>query len=263
MKGQRPMKRIATVTLVLTLVVAPASAQIVVHDPQNYAQAVLIAERTLREYQTLWEQYQALLRMAQRLPNMDRYRVPTGVIIAHDPSRWPYGAPWLQGLNNGDPRGGQYRKVTRPLAIPGELLTGLPPAARRAVENAYATIEITDSVAQIAGHQVALMRGYSGSLQQATQALEDDVLHPRSSYHEMTAVLDKVAAGELLARRQDNATNQLLSHALEQLLARGKRLRDTEAAVMNMRLGALRDGHVAGLSLVRGAANDLRTWRQW
>jgi conjugal transfer/entry exclusion protein len=256
------MKRAAIVTLILALLVAPARAQIVVHDPGNYAQAVVIAERTLREFETLWAQYQIIVRMAQRLQNMDRYRIAPGVSVAHDPSRWPHGAPWLQGLNNGDARGGLYRQVTRAVAVPGALLGELPSAARRAVENAYATIEITDSVAQIAGHQVALMRGYSGKLQQATQALEEDVLHPRSSYHEMTAILDKVAAGELLARRQDNATNQLLSHALEQLLARGKRLRDTEAAVMNMRLGGLRDGRLAGISVIRGAANDLRTWRQ-
>src|SRR5207302_11005054 len=127
---------------------------------------------------------------------------------------------------------------------------------------AYATIEITDSVAQIGGHQVALVRGYSGLLQEATQALEADVLNTSSRYHEMTAVLDKVAAGELLARRQDMATNQLLSHALEQLLARSKRMRDTEAATMNMRLLGMRNGRVAGDSLVRGAANDLRNWRQ-
>jgi hypothetical protein len=53
-----------------------------------------------------------------------------------------------------------------------------------------------------------------------------------------------------------------LSHALEQLLVRGKRLRDTEAATMNMRFGSLRHGRTAGTSVVRGAANDLRTWRQ-
>src|SRR5687768_9990798 len=140
------MKRMILLTLALTLVVAPVGAQIVVHDPQNYAQAVLIAQRTLREYQTLWEQYQIILRMAQRLPNMDRYRIAPGVIVAHDPSRWTYGAPWLQGLNSGDARGGLYRRVTRALAVPGALLGELPPAARRAVENAYATIEITDAV---------------------------------------------------------------------------------------------------------------------
>jgi hypothetical protein len=256
------MARIVTLAAVLTVLAVPARAQWVVHDPGNFQQAVLIAERTLREYQVLWEQYQTVLRMAQGLGNMDRYRIPPGVITGHDPSRWQYGSAWLQGLNSGDHRGRLYRQTTRSVSPPGTLLRELPPAARRAVENAYATIEITDSVAQIAGHQVALIRGYSGALQQATQALEADVLDPRSRYHQMTAILDKVAAGELLARRQDNATNQLLSHALEQLLVRGKRLRDTEAAAMNMRLLGMRDSRAAGASLVRGAGSDLRTWRQ-
>ncbi len=78
----------------------------------------------------------------------------------------------------------------------------------------------------------------------------------------MTAILDKIAAGELLGRRQDIATNQLLSHTLEQLLARGKRLRDTEAATMNMRLLSMRDGRAAGTAVIAGAADDLRSWRQ-
>ena len=98
------------------------------------------------------------------------------------------------------------------------------------MERQYATIEITDSVAMMGGHQVALARGYHGRLQDAVQSLESDVLNGLTRYHEMTAVLDKISAGELLARRQDMSSNQLLSHALEQLLARSKRLRDTEAA---------------------------------
>jgi len=116
--------------------------------------------------------------------------------------------------------------------------------------------------AVIGAHQVALIRGYSQQLQDAVQALERDVTNPRPEYHQVTAVLDKVAAGELIARRQDLATNQLLSHALEQLLVRGKRTRDTETANMNMRLLGMRDGRAAGSSVVKGAADDLRTWRQ-
>ena len=256
------MARLLVALALILPLAAPASAQLVVTDPGNLAQATLIAERTMREYEALWEQYQTIVRMAQGLGNMDRYRIPPTAITGHDPSRWQYGSPWLQGMNAGDPRGELYRQTTRPLSTPAALLEGLPPAARKAVQNQYATIEISDAVAQIAGHQVALVRGYSGALQRATQALEGDVLDPRSRYHEMTAILDKVAAGELLARRQDNATNQLLSHALEQLLIRSKRLRDTEAAAMNMRLGNMRDGRAAGSNLIRGAANDLRTWRQ-
>ena len=67
-----------------------------------------------------------------------------------------------------------------------------------------------------------------------------------AGYHETTAILDKIAAGQLVARREDMAANQLLSHVLEQLLARSKRQRDSEAAAMNMRLGGLRDGRAAG-----------------
>jgi hypothetical protein len=106
------------------------------------------------------------------------------------------------------------------------------------------------------------VRGYNGMLQELVQEFENDVLNTLPRYHEMTAVLDKVAAGELVARRQDMATNQLLSHALEQLLARGKRMRDTEAATMNMRLIGMRDGRTAGANLIQGTADDLRTWRQ-
>ena len=256
------MKSFVFAGCVLALLAGSAQAQIVVTDPGNLAQTVLIADRTMREYETLWQQYQTMLRMSQGLGPMDRYRIPTIGITGHDPGRWPYGAPWLQGLNSGDARGQLYEQTARRLERPGTELATLPATARRAVENSYATIELTDSIAEIAGHQVALVRGYSGRLQQATQALEADVMNPSSRYHEMTAVLDKVAAGELIARRQDMATNQLMSHALEQLLARSKRTRDTEAATMNMRLLGMRYGQAAGDSLIQGAANDLRTWRQ-
>jgi hypothetical protein len=114
----------------------------------------------------------------------------------------------------------------------------------------------------MAGHQVALMRGNSSDVQRAINALEGDVVNTQSGYHEMTAILDKIAAGALIGRRQDMATNQLLAHTVEQLLARSKRLRDTETATMNMRIGGMRDGRVAGTSIVRGAADDLRAWRQ-
>jgi hypothetical protein len=145
-----------------------------------------------------------------------------------------------------------------PPNAPGRLTA----AARRAFERQYATVEITDSVAMMGGHQVGLMRGYYGALQRAVDALERDVLNTGSGYHEMTAILDKVAAGELLGRRQDMAANQLLSHAVEQLLARSKRQRDTEASTLNMQLVTWRDGEAANRAFRAGAAHALSTWRQ-
>ena len=63
-----------------------------------------------------------------------------------------------------------------------------------------------------------------------------------------------------MGRRQDTASNQLLSHALEQLLAQAKRRRDTRGG---------RDEHAAwwrcnaaatfGRSYIEGSADALRT----
>ena len=256
------MRYLVATGLFVVAFAAPLRAQLVVIDPANLAQAILIADRTAREYEALLEQYQTIVRMARGLGNLDAYRIPTIGTTSHDTGRWEYGRPWLQGLNSGDAAGGAYMQVARRLERPGATLANLPPAARQAVERAYATIEITDSVAQMGGHQVALIRGYSGRLQSAINELERDVVSQASGYHDTTAVLDKIAAGQLVARRGDMAANQLLSHVLEQLLARSKRQRDSEAVAMNMRIGGLRDGRAAGRSVIHGAANDLRTWRQ-
>ena len=239
-----------------------ASAQVAVIDHGNLVQAILIAQRAQRHLEQLQAQYQTILRMGRNLGNMGGFRTPPNALTSHDAARFEYGRPWIQGLNSGDATGEAYWSTTLPLERPNAGLVRLDGAARRAFERQYATVEITDSVATMGGHQVGLMRGYHGRLQQAVQALEDDVLNGLLRYHEMTAILDKVAAGELLARRQDMAANQLLSHALEQLLARSKRLRDTEAATLNMQLVTWRDGAAANEAMRAGIGDALRTWRQ-
>lgn len=256
------VRRALVTAVVLAMVASPVNAQLAVFDPSNFAQAVLIAQRTERQYEELLAQYRTILRMAQGLGSMEVYRTPPIVATRHDSGRWLYGAPWLQGLNSGDATGAAYWATALPLLRPTALPDSLTPAARRMLERQYATIEITDSVATMGGHQVGLMRGYHGQLQRAVQELEGDVLNGLERYHEMTAILDKVAAAELLGRRQDMAANQLLSHALEQMLARSKRLRDTEAATMNMQLVTWRDGRGANEALAAGTGDALRTWRQ-
>ena len=254
---------IAVATVAVGLLARPAHGQLVVNDPLNTAQAIALVQKTISEYQTLVQQYQTIVRMSQSLQNIARYRTVPIAFSSHDPSRFPYGAPWLTALNSGDARGDLYAQIARSLQRPdAAALARLPPDARRAIEDAYATIEITDSIAQRGAHQVALVRGYGGSLQSVVQLLENDILSPVSGFHQLTAILDKVAAGELVGRRQDTASNQLLSHALEQLLAQAKRRRDTEVATMNMRLVAMQRGRDVGRSYIEGSADALRTWRQ-
>lgn len=256
------VRRLFVVGVIVATVATPARAQFTVFDPSNFAQTVLIAQRTQRQYEELLAQYRTILRMAQGLGSLEPYRIPAIGVTRHDVARWEYGRPWLQGLNSGDATGAAYWATTLPLERATTLPAHLTAAARRTLERQYATIELTDSVAMMGGHQVGTLRGYHGQLQRAVQDLEGDVLNGLERYHEMTAILDKVAAAELLGRRQDMAANQLLSHALEQMLARSKRLRDTEAATMNMQLVTWRDGRAANEALARGTGDALRTWRQ-
>jgi uncharacterized protein DUF4141 len=249
------------IIIVVLLVGVPAHAQFAVIDPGNLAQAILIVQRTQRQYQTLYDEYLTILRMSQRLGAMDRYRTPPVALTHHDAGRWNFSRPWIAGLNAGDAAGVGYLATVLPLERP-DSANRLKGTARRSFERQYATVEIADSVAMMGGHQVGLMRGFHKVLQQAVQALEGDVLNPSSSYHEMTSILDKIAAGDLLGRRQDMATNQLLSHVLEQVMARSKRMRDNEASTLNMQMTTWRDADAANLAFRAGAGEALRTWRQ-
>jgi hypothetical protein len=256
-------RRLLIILFAVALVAVPLRAQIVVIDPGNLTQTILIQERTYQQLDQLRREFEVIQRMAQKLGSLDRYRIPTISVTSHDPSLWDYGRPWIQALNTGDARGTAYYETALPLQRPRQAdLSRLPAAARRVFESQYATMEITDSVALTGAHQVALVRNYFGKLQDATQELENDLVSTQTGTHELTAVLDKIAAGELLGRRQDTAANQLLSHALEQLLARSKRLRDTEAGNVNMQLLMWRDGPAVNDAFVRGAADALRSWRQ-
>ena len=256
------IRRTFVALLMLAAVAVPASAQLLVTDPGNLAQVVLIAQRAQQVFDQLQMEYQLLLRMGQGLGNLNVYRIPSIGITALDAARFPYGRPWIDGLNGGDPRGAAYLASAVPLLRPDGALERLSAAARRMFESRYATVEISDSVAMMGGHQVAVLRGYHGQLQRAVESLEDDVMNGSRDYHQLTAVLDKISAGELLGRRQDMAANQLLSHALEQLLARNKRERDTEATVVNMQLTSWRDGRAANEAFVSGTGDALRAWRQ-
>ena len=80
-------RRILVTFLMLDLVTLPASAQLVVTDPDNLAHTVLIAQRAQQVYDQLHAEYQLIVRMAQGLGNLERYRIPpiaiTGLPVPH------------------------------------------------------------------------------------------------------------------------------------------------------------------------------------
>lgn len=254
--------RVSMFFVILIVSASTVQAQTAVIDPANLEQTVLIAQRTQRLLEEMQGQYRTIMRMSRGLGDMEGFRIPPIAGARHDPHRWPYASAWLSGLNSGDPTGAAYSSTTVGLDHFTPPPAGITAKAQRTFNSQLATMEIADSVAMMASHQVGAIRQYNGRVQQAVQELEEVVMDKLPRFHELTAILDKVAAGELIGRRQDMAANQLLSHAVEQLLARGKRLRDAEAATMNMQLTTWRDGKRANGAMVNGASEALRTWRQ-
>ena len=193
---------------------------------------------------------------------MDGYRIPPIGLTGHNTGQWLYGRHGLPDSTAVTPPASAYRATALPLERPG----ACGPTDRGRASGIRAAVRATSRSLtpsrRWAGIRSACPRTYSRPAPAAVQALERDVLSPASSYHEMTAILDKIAAGELLGRRQDMTANQLLSHALEQLLARSKRLRDSEAAAINMQLVTWRDGDAANQAFRGGMGDALRTWRQ-
>src|SRR5713226_9655181 len=129
-------RRWVTLLLFVSLCVAPLRAQLVVIDPANLAQTILIAERTYDQYDQLRREFDVIRRMAQKLGSLDRYRIPAISITGHDPSRWEYGKPWIQALNSGDARGTAYFQTAVPLERPRTTdLSRLSAAVRRTFES--------------------------------------------------------------------------------------------------------------------------------
>ena len=66
---------------------------------------------------------------------------------------------------------GKDALVIEPASLREDVVARLTAAARRMLERQYATIEITDSVAMMGGHQVGALRGYHGQLQRAVEGM--------------------------------------------------------------------------------------------
>jgi hypothetical protein len=262
----RNPSRFVTVLVAVCLglqIPARLHAQVPVIDAFNLIETAQIAFNTYETYRSLVQQYELLIKMARRAPGLARYRTPNVPFVSHQIGRYVVGGPLLQAFNSGDPTGNAYERVIRFAVRPESILPLLGADARRNTESAYATIDLADSTATLASHQIGHIRSYSASAASAIDALERDSLGGPDDEHYQTAILDRINAAELVARRQDAATNQLISHLLEQSLVRAKRLRDAEAIAMNMRLRQLQHYRTYSASFFPADAGAAASaWRQ-
>ena len=252
------IRQLSVSLLVLGALALPTSvsAQWIVHDPANLAEAITT-------YEELVQHYQLLLQQTRRLP-LDlarRYRVPTVPWPSHD-TITDYAHPLLEALNHGDPAGVGYAQAVVPLNPVRAVLAQIPMDFRARVGTSVATIELADRLARTAVNQAGAVRTHGAAVLQTIQSMEDDAVSADDRFHTEAALLNKINGASVLALRIAEETSQSLQQVVEQLLVGNKRQRDAEASLMNAQLYRWQFGQTYAQDLVRDTAEDLDRWRQ-
>ena len=252
--------RLTLAALVLMLVSAlprPAAAQILVHDPTNYWE---LYYARLQQIQQLEHWRRQAMRLAQG--KLQRYRTPPVPWRIHDfETAFPYARDYLAALNYGDTMGSAYLRTIDPLRVADAALARLPFDQRRRATAQLADIQLADSAAQMAIHQVGTIRYTGRSVLQAINDLETDTVSPFDDDQTQVAVLNKINAGSVMGLRAQQHTNQLLVHLVEQLLAEAKRQRDAEVQHVNSRLVLAEEGEPFYRQVFGGVARQLSAGR--
>lgn len=261
------MRSILVVIAIVVLTPSTVAAQVAVFDP-----AVTFRNRVTAAVKELLialqgDQHEKLRRMARRLnaTSLSQYALddaPKWRIHAfEDGGVFRFAGRYHAALNYGDARGTGYLSVSHPVLDAREALGRFSTAARQALTARLATLDVADAAAIAATHDTGRVR-FNGRRQLAAiDALQTDVVDP-SDEQSATAVLDKIGGAVLIGARQRQARTQLLVGVLEQLLVDSKRVRDTDAAMMNMQLATWRERRAASEAFVAGSGDALRTWRQ-
>ncbi len=250
---------VAVLVAVAAVVAVPqtVSAQWIVHDPTNYWE---LYYARLQQLQQLEHWRRQAMRLAQG--KLQRYRTPPVPWRIHDfETAFPYARDYLAALNYGDTQGTAYQRVVDPLRAATVALARLPFDQRRRATAQLADIELADSAAQMAIHQIGTIRYNGRSVLQAINDLETDTLSPFDDDQTQTAVLNKINAGSVLGLRAQQHTNQLLLHLVEQLLADAKRQRDAEVQHVNSRLVLAEEGETFYRQVFGGVARQLTAAR--
>lgn len=260
---KRRLMRITAVLLALVMLSSPVPARAqaydyLVYDPSNWFQAVL-------QLVQMFEQLRFLVRQARRLPfdMVTRYHGHSVDWTVHDlEAGLLYGRRILSALNVGDPTGRAYRQIVDALDLPTDVVARMPPGVQRRLTNAYAAIELADSVSQLAVDQLGAMRVEGAHNLQVAKDMEKDAVSTNEDLHTQTALLNKINTATVLGLRLQDHMTKALTSTLEQLLVANRRQRGAEAVLLNATIYQWRYGQEYGEDLFRHTATALDGWRQ-
>ena len=239
----------------------PARAQTydyLVYDDANWYEAFLQLLQFI-------EQLRFWINQAKRLPidMATRYHGHSVDWTLHDlTAGLVYAQRILTALNVGDPSGAAYRQAVDPLDLPTDIVGRMPASLQRRLTNAYAAIELADSVSKLAVNQTGALRVEGPFNEQVAKNLEADAVSTADNFHTQIAVLNKINGATVLAARMQDHISKTLMSTLEQLLVTNRRQRDAEAMLMNATIYQWRFGQSYGDDLFRSTAASLDSWQQ-
>jgi hypothetical protein len=250
------MKRIALSLLaVVTLGAGAAFAQfgfgLTVFDPSVYAEAITEVSKLVQQYnqlvqtyQMITNQYNQMLWMAKTLPgNLARFRaIQTPWFLSSATNTYGTTGGWITAVNTGANVPGGYQRATEQLMPYGAALSNVPADQVDRLQKHYATIELTDGANQDGMQTIGTLRSNAPEVEAAIQSLENDSLNSDPDYNTEIAVLNKINAATVIALRNGQDTNKLLTALAEQQLIEAKRQRDAEVKAINTHIELVGQG---------------------
>jgi hypothetical protein len=137
----------------------------------------------------------------------------------------------------------------------------MPASLRERLINAYAAIEMADSVSALAVDQMGNMRLDGPHNEQVAKDMEKDAVSTNDEFHTQTALLNKINTATVLGLRMQDHISKALMSTLEQMIVANRRQRDAEAVLVNATIHQWRYGQTYGEDLFRNTAANIDGWR--
>ena len=232
-------RRLAVIVALCLTFAVSLSAQFVVYDPANYANALLRygqlqlqLSQLIATYQQIRTQYLLLQQQAQKLPFSlaTRYRsLATPWVPLIGASTYGRTAPWILSATTGANAVAAFTQATQALQPYGAGLTGLSAAEIARIQTRYDRTQLRDGTLTTALTAIGRLRQAETTVETTLKNLESDAYTDASDYHTQIAVLNKINATGVTAARMAKDTNALLVSLLEGQLLDATERREASA----------------------------------
>ena len=234
---RKALKRIAVLVAALTLLSLPALGIFgigdIVFDPTACASLVEQLSELTAQYNQLVQTYNQITSQlhqmefnARRLASPQRFLAPfTKWMHSSAGNTSGLTAQWVLGINSALGAGGYMPTVW---ALNAKISALSNPA-----RYAYADIEIADGATRHTLDVLGNVRSNADSVQTTINRLEADALSDNDQDHSEVKVLDRVAAANVIALRNQQDANKLLVTLAEQQAIETKSARDAAAQALN------------------------------